>query len=258
MRQLLSSVALLIVIMAATACKEEKKEFLSGRINPEVFPTMMTREVETLISDSGITRYRIISPLWLVYDEAKVPHWRFPDGLNLEKFDDFMRRDATVRCDSATYFKLEQLWRLDGNVRIANVAKEKFLTNQLFWDQQNHKIYSDSFIHIEKSDRIIEGYGFISDEQLTNYTVNNVAGIFPVGEEGPMGGGGNAAPADTSSASGATPEVRTPPQRTSEKTPPTPAPSGSNNVNQFMPVPGRQVSNPRPKRPVTALGKPAK
>lgn len=110
MRQLLSSVVLLITIMAVTACKEEKKEFLSGRINPEVFPTMMTRDVETLISDSGITRYRIIAPLWLVFDEAKVPCWRFPDGLNLEKFDDLMRRDATVRCDSATYFKLEELW----------------------------------------------------------------------------------------------------------------------------------------------------
>lgn len=60
MRQLLPSVVFLITIMAVTACQEEKKEFLSGRIDPETFPTMMTRDVETLISDSGITRYRII------------------------------------------------------------------------------------------------------------------------------------------------------------------------------------------------------
>lgn len=255
MRQLLSSVVFFITIMAITACKEEKKEFLSGRINPEVFPTMMTRDVETFISDSGITRYRIISPLWLVFDEAKVPHWRFPDGLDLEKFDDLMRRDATVRCDSATYFKLEELWRLDGNVRIANVAKEKFLTNQLFWDQQNHKIYSDSFIHIEKSDRIIEGYGFVSDEQLTNYTVNNVSGIFPVSDEGPMFGGAPSGDAAAPSAADSISAVRTPPQRTSEK--PKPAPStSSQNVNQLMPVPGRNMpGSPQPKKPVTSLGR---
>ncbi|MFG6390792.1 MAG: LPS export ABC transporter periplasmic protein LptC [Candidatus Amulumruptor sp.] len=254
MRQLLSSVVVLITIMAITACKEEKKEFLSGRIDPEIFPTMMTRDVETLISDSGITRYRIISPLWLVFDESKVPHCRFPAGLNLELFDDLMSRDGTVRCDSATYFKLEQLWRLDGNVRIANVAKEKFLTNQLFWDQQNHKIYSDSFIHIEKSDRVIEGYGFVSDEQMTNYTVNNVSGIFPVGEEGPMGAGTQPSE-DTAAGNDTVAAVRTPPQRTSEK--PRPASSGSNqNVNQLMPVPGRQAGGTlQPKRPVTSLGR---
>lgn len=256
MRQLLSSVVLLVTIMAITACKEEKKDFLSGRIDPEVFPTMMTRNVETLISDSGITRYRIISPLWLVYDEAKMPHWRFPNGLDLEKFDDLMRRDATVRCDSATYYKITELWKLDGNVRIANVAKEKFLTNQLFWDQQNHKIYSDSFIHIEKSDRIIEGYGFVSDEQLANYTVNNVSGIFPVSDDGSLtdstyGTGDDSAPGDTVKT------VRTPPQRTSEKPRPTPAPDASSvATNQLKPIPGRQLPEAaKPKRRVTSLGR---
>ena len=254
MRQLLPSVVFLITIMAVTACQEEKKEFLSGRIDPETFPTMMTRDVETLISDSGITRYRIISPLWLVFDEAKVPHWRFPDGLNLEKFDDLMRREATVRCDSATYFKLEELWRLDGNVRIANVAKEKFLTNQLFWDQQNHKIYSDSFIHIEKSDRIIEGYGFVSDEQMTNYTVNNVSGIFPVNDDGPMTGSGSQLRDSSATDTASVPVVRTPPQRTSEK--PRPSAGASQNTNQLMAAPGsREPAEPQPKRPVTSLGR---
>lgn len=254
MRQLLPSVVFLITIMAVTACQEEKKEFLSGRIDPETFPTMMTRDVETLISDSGITRYRIISPLWLVFDEAKVPHWRFPDGLNLEKFDDLMRREATVRCDSATYFKLEELWRLDGNVRIANVAKEKFLTNQLFWDQQNHKIYSDSFIHIEKSDRIIEGYGFVSDEQMANYTVNNVSGIFPVNDDGPMAGGGSQLRDSSATDTSSVPVVRTPPQRTSEK--PRPSAGASQNTNQLMAAPGSQLpAEPQPKRPITSLGR---
>lgn len=177
-------VGALLLGATVSACEEEKKEVLSGRIDPEKFPTMLTRNVETLISDSGITRYRIVSPLWLVYDEARDPYWSFPDSLRLEKFDDLMRIDATVECDSARYFKDRQLWRLDGNVRIANVMKEKFLTQQLFWDQRNRKIYSDSFIHIEKTDRVIEGYGFVSDEQMTNYTVHNVAGIFPVSEEG--------------------------------------------------------------------------
>lgn len=175
--------------MAVASCGEEKHPLLPGTLDPERFPTMRTTDVSTLISDSGIVRYKITAPLWLMFEEAKRPQWRFPKGLHLEKYDNFFRRDATVDCDSATFFKEEQLWRLDGYVRIANIANEKFLTQQLFWDQRHHKIYSDSFIHIEKSDRIIEGYGFESDERMTNYRVRNVSGIFPVedfkaGEQG--------------------------------------------------------------------------
>lgn len=173
-------IALCLLSLVATSCRDEKKLLLAGAIDPERFPTMRTTDVSTLISDSGITRYRITSPLWLVFDESQVPQWKFPSGLHLEKYDDFFRRDATVDCDSAIFFKDKQLWRLDGYVNIANMQGEKFLTPQLFWDQRGHKIYSDSFIHIEKSDRVIEGYGFESNERMTDYRVRNVSGIFPI------------------------------------------------------------------------------
>lgn len=171
-----------VVGMLVSSCKDDNKEYVSGIVDGEVTPTMMTRDVETLISDSGITRYRITTPLWLVYDEAKEPKWKFPDGLFLEKFDVQLNGDATVVCDSAIYFSQKKLWRLDGNVRMMNVAKDRFLTRQLFWNQVERKVYTDSFIHIERHDRTIEGYGFSSNEQMTSYTVNRVSGIFPVSD----------------------------------------------------------------------------
>ncbi len=169
----------MFMLLLAAGCKDDDHLGSTRNIDTETTPTMMTRDVETLISDSGVTRYRIVSPLWLVYDEATVPRWRFPKTLHLEKFDDFLHKIATVDCDSATYYKSRQLWQLDGNVRIENVAKEKFLTNQLFWDQKNHTVYSDSFIHIEKPDRTLEGYGFKANERMTSYSIKRVSGIFP-------------------------------------------------------------------------------
>lgn len=170
------------VILAATvltsSCKEDNP-IATADVDASVTPTMITRNVETLISDSGVVRYRINTPVWYVYDETDDPCWKFPDGLSLDKFDDFFRREAHVRADSATYFKIKQLWRLDGNVDISNIMNEKFLTEQLYWDQRQHKLYSDSFIHIETADKVLEGYGFDSNEQLTRYSIRRVAGIFP-------------------------------------------------------------------------------
>lgn len=180
----LAALALVALVGAAIAgCDKSKKtESISTNFDPETTPTMVTRPVTTLISDSGITRYRITAPVWYVYDEAAEPHWNFPEGMNMEKFDDLFRQQATVRCDSATYLTRRQLWQLDGYVHIENVAGEQFLTQQLFWDQRSHKIYSDSFIHILRADRVIEGYGFESDEQMAHYKVRQVQGIFPVSQ----------------------------------------------------------------------------
>lgn len=176
----ISLVAFCGIAAVVTGCKEGDPVGM-GDVDASHTPTMLTRDVETLISDSGIMRYRIVTPIWYVYDEVDEPYWRFPEGLNLDKYDNFFRREANVRADSALYLKNKQLWRLDGNVSITNVMGEKFLTNQLFWDQRMKKIYSDSFIHIERPDKVLEGYGFDSNEQLTRYTVRNVSGIFPAG-----------------------------------------------------------------------------
>lgn len=178
MLPVISLLMLMIGGSVVTGCKEGDPVGM-GDVDPEKTPTMLTRNVETLISDSGVIRFRIVTPIWYVYDEVSDPYWRFPEGLNLERFDNFFRQEATVVADSAVYFKNKQIWRLDGNVNITNVMNEKFLTNQLFWDQRLHKIYSDSFIHIERQDRVLEGYGFESDEKMTRYNVRKVSGIFP-------------------------------------------------------------------------------
>ena len=180
-----------------TSCKDDSSLDTADVDTSVVIPTMLTRDVETLISDSGVTRYRIVTPIWYVYDEVEEPYWRFPEGLNLNKYDNFFRTEATVRADSAIYLKRKQTCQLDGNVSISNVMNEKFLTQQLFWDQRTHKLYSDSFIHIERTDRVLEGYGFESNEQLTRYTIKKVSGIFPASEFKSKGRQAEEEPADS-------------------------------------------------------------
>ncbi len=165
-----------------SSCGDSKKEFVNITIDHETTPTMKTLDVETMISDSGIIRYKITAPKWLVFDEAKDPRWNFSDGLHLEKYDNELNIDATFDCDSAKYLSQRKLWKFTGSVHALNVEKDRFDTELLFWDQQDKKVYTDSFIHIEKSDRIIEGYGFVSNETMTDYHINRVSGIFPINE----------------------------------------------------------------------------
>lgn len=172
----------LVVLMFS--CKREAKISVADRLNPEKMPTMTTKNVATFISDSGIVQYKIVSPIWFVYDRRDTSFWRFPEGLYLKKYDPSFRVISTVAADSAVYFKKEKIWRLDGNVELTKVPKDLFLTSQLFWDERRGQLYSDSFIHIETATHVLEGYGFVSNDRLTKYRIINPTGIFPA-ERGP-------------------------------------------------------------------------
>ncbi|MDE6287436.1 MAG: LPS export ABC transporter periplasmic protein LptC [Muribaculaceae bacterium] len=171
-----------VASIAATlgSCSRENRSYVAPISDPAATPTMSTTDVETFISDSGYTRYHISTPLWLMYDEAEEPFWRFPSGLFLEQYDENMQPAADIVCDSAVYFSRKRLWRLDGHVVMVNTLRDSFLTTQLYWDQYNQNVYSDSFIHIVRQDRIIEGYGFKSNQNMTAYTVHRPTGIIPV------------------------------------------------------------------------------
>ncbi len=163
----------------AAGCREETKVNVASTLKPERMPTMATRDISTLISDSGVTQYRIVAPLWEVYDNIDEPYWRFPEGVYLRKYNRKFKVIATVAADSARYFKNERLWRLDGNVEITKEPKELFLSQRVFWDQARGRVYSDTFIHIENATHVLEGTGFVSNENFTQYRVTRPTGIFP-------------------------------------------------------------------------------
>ena len=178
MRGLLFAAAAAAAIIAG-GCREDKRETISISAYPETFPTMRTVNVSTLISDSGYTRYHITAPLWLMFEEAREPHWKFPDGMYMVKFDNDMKENGTFTADTATYFSQKRLWRFDRNVRYRSTDGDRLLTQQLFWDQNRQIVYSDSFIHLERADRTIEGFGFEADQNMREYKVHRPSGIFP-------------------------------------------------------------------------------
>lgn len=176
---------LLLAALAPTlvGCKDgELKSVVQHATDPERVPTMASNDVQTIISDDGHTRYRITTKRWLMFEEAKKPHWIFPDGVKAEELDSAYAVTSTIECDSAYYDEPKQLWDLNGNVRITNSDGDVILTDQLFWNQSDHKLYSEAFIHIEKQGRVIEGYGYESNEKFTTYTLRKVEAIFPIDE----------------------------------------------------------------------------
>lgn len=171
-----------MLLLFTPSCSNENKDVVEVSFDPEQTYTMKATEVSSLISDSGITRYRLNAKEWLVYGKAAEPFWYFPEGIYVEKFDTLFQSEANIKADTAYFFDKKGLWRLIGNVEIASLQGERFETEELFWNQKDEKVYSDKYIRIEQSDKIITGIGFESNQNMTQYKIFNSQGIFPVSE----------------------------------------------------------------------------
>lgn len=172
----------IVMLLLFSSCNDKKKALGAAITERDSLPVLNTVGVTSLISDSGVTRYRVKTDEWLVYDRKRPSYWAFEKGVYLEQFDSLPHVEASIKADTAYYYDREKLWKLIGHVDIKNRKGERFNTELLYWNQAERKVYSDKFIRIQQPDRIITGYGFDSNEQMTIYAIHNIGGVFDVDE----------------------------------------------------------------------------
>ena len=174
-----------VMFVLFPSCTGKNKDLADAISKNDTLPSMTSRGVTTLISDSGITRYKIVTEEWIIYDKKEPPYWAFEKGVYLEKFDSLFHTDASIQADTAYYYEIRKLWELKGNVEVLSQNGDKFNTELLFWHEKGKRIYSDKFIRIEQKDKILTGYGFESNQELTEYQIFNNTGIFTIKDETP-------------------------------------------------------------------------
>ena len=172
----------IVVLFLLFSCKEEVKTASLSTAEADSIAFMSTYGVSTIISDSGRISYKVEAEEWHMFEKRNPPYWAFEKGIYLEKYDDSLRVETTLRSDTAYYYDKQGLWLLFGNVRITTAKGEKIFTHKLFWSSDSGRIYSDSYIKIEQRDQVTEGIGFSSNQNMTVWEILNTTGIYPIEE----------------------------------------------------------------------------
>ncbi|SFG22687.1 LPS export ABC transporter protein LptC [Prevotella sp. KH2C16] len=169
--------------MLLSASCQKQKEHTAPAINPQDSVAVMTSYgVNTLISDSGVIKYRIVTERWEVNQIRQPSRWIFDKGLFLEQFDQKFHVQSYIQADTAYYYDQQRLWELRGRVRILTKDGLRFSSEQLYWDEMKHELYSHVFSHLITPERQLQGSYFRSDEKMTKYYVSNSKGSFERGD----------------------------------------------------------------------------
>ena len=129
-------VILLICCIVTVSCNNGKKTIPVVSVNTKIIPSAHCENVSSLISDSGIVRYRLEAKVWDMYSDDPDPYWYFPAKIHVEQFDSLHQVAGSIVADTAYNYVKKGLWRAIGNVVVKNVGGTTFETSELFWNSK--------------------------------------------------------------------------------------------------------------------------
>jgi LPS export ABC transporter protein LptC len=154
-------------------CGEKKVEpNVNPDLNEEEIPAQESWDAKVIFSDSGRTTAILYAGHLRVFTESN--ETLLDSGVKVDFYNPEEVKTTTLtskrgRVDDAT----KNLYAMDSVVAV-NDSGVTIKTDELMWRNKDAKIVSDKFVTILTNKEKIQGYGFESNQNLTNYVIYNI------------------------------------------------------------------------------------
>jgi len=123
----------------------------------------------------GKLEFKLIAPeMQKVFDPIEKNI--FPKGIQVFIYNQKLDTIATISSGFAVQNNNKKLVEVKKNVVLKNSQNEQLNTETLFWDKDKKQIYTDEFVTINTENEIIMGYGFLTDQTFSTYSLSNITG----------------------------------------------------------------------------------
>jgi LPS export ABC transporter protein LptC len=181
---LLGVFVLLQALLFLTGC-ENDIERINLLTDETVVPRVKGTNVKVIYSDSAKVKVQILAPSFQQFHDVETPYMEFPEGMEVYFYDDSMTIESEVRADYTIYYTQDRLWHATGNVVARRLDNgDALYTEELFWNEADKFIYSNTFTRIQNKDGTFYGKrGFESHQDLSNWKLKGTSGTVNVTDE---------------------------------------------------------------------------
>lgn len=174
-RSILYNMLFALMSLMMITCSEAGMDLEALKNNSDVL-VQRAEDVEILYSDSAQLLVKIAGPVLLDYIDRFEPKTEFPEGVKVEFYDDFGEVKSILIANYGLRLTKENKTIARDSVVLTTAAGEKMETEELIWDENTARIYSNKFCVIHKEDEIIQGYGFEANEDFSESKIRKVTG----------------------------------------------------------------------------------
>ena len=147
-------------------------------------PVQTADDLVSVQTQNGQIQNRMEAPRMERYENDSLSLQLFPRGVAVYGYIEGGLLETSITADNARHEKYSdgrETWSAFGNVVVKNLIKrEVMLTDTLYWDRQNERIFTDCYVRIYSPDGFMQGYGMESDQRARDYRLFNPVNSYGV------------------------------------------------------------------------------
>ncbi len=170
----IKSIALILIGTMLFSCENDMEVVKSLKIDQNT-PYESSYNVDMDYYDSGKLVMQMQSPEILRFineDETM----EMPQGITMIFYDSLGKVKSKLTANYAINYVKKKIMKARNHVVATNSLGKKLLTEELIWNQNTHKIYTDKQVKVVSKDKVIFGDGLTSDESFTKWAITHPTG----------------------------------------------------------------------------------
>lgn len=169
----------IIILLTLSACENDLADI------EKVMDGLATKQevmkgVEMLYSDSAVVRVKIRSPKVIRHIDKKEPKQEFLEGMQVDFFTPNKQVSSQLTAKYGVRFDNKNQIIVRDSVIWNSKSGERLETEELIWDENAEKLYTNKYVTIIRPDEIIYGYGFESNQDFTYSKIKAIEGVIKV------------------------------------------------------------------------------
>jgi len=178
--KLISTILTVVGLVLFISCSEKMKVDSLLEYQGK-YPDESAEDMEIIYSEAGKKSFVLYAPLLNKYYEGQdafVSYMDCPKGITIISYDDNGEEQSVLTADYAISEEKSRKMEARHNVVLKNLKKNEIIeTEQIIWDKNKRKIFSEKEVRYIKSDGSVSiGDGFDADERFSKYSVWNPRG----------------------------------------------------------------------------------
>lgn len=169
-----------LLLLLSTSCRNDMEKV--HLFDPQNLPQQSLDSVKAVRSLNGNKQMMLTAPRVVMYDrpERKTV---YPDGIDMQIFDNGNRVTATIKADYALSLDEKKTIEARKNVVIVDFRSgDTSYLNSIVWNSAEHRIFSNDTVKSVNGQRVTYGDGFESDDEFTSPRILHQRGTMTIEE----------------------------------------------------------------------------
>ena len=154
-------------------------ELVKGFIPQKDRPIEKIEGAEILHTEHGLLKVKVIASTIKRFQNSQ-PYLILSNGIQVIFYNDSTLMQSRLMSEDAEIDENTKIMIARNNVILISSKGEKLETQELVWDEKENKIYTDMDVKINTGREVIQGKGFISNPNFTEYSISKIHGTFNV------------------------------------------------------------------------------